>query len=99
MDPESSISMLTCTNLGLVEIIRFKTVIDVLKPIMCNRQLLIKLDGTFIKNVTVKWGKSEHLKNFKVILKLFCDGFLPVFLQKSWYQKFYFLFQDLKDRF
>ncbi len=48
---------------------------------------------------TVKWGKSEHQKIFKVILKLFCDGFSPVFLQKSWNQKFYFLFRDLTDRF
>jgi hypothetical protein len=48
---------------------------------------------------TVKGGKSEHLKFFKVILKLFCDGFFPIFLQKSWYQKFYFLFQDLTDSF
>ncbi len=48
---------------------------------------------------TVKWGKSEHLKFFKVVLKLFCDGFSPFFLQKSLYQKFYFLFQDLTDRF
>jgi hypothetical protein len=38
---------------------------------------------TGTKYRTVKWGKSEHLKNFKVILKLFCDGFLPIFLQKS----------------
>jgi hypothetical protein len=46
---------------------------------------------------TVKGGKSEIFK--KVILKLFCDGFLLFFLQKSWYQKFFFLFQDLTDRF
>ncbi len=49
--------------------------------------------------VTVKWGKSEHLKFFKVVLKLFSDAVSPFFLQKSWYQKFYFLFQDLTDRF
>jgi hypothetical protein len=51
----------------------------------------------YFYHITVKWGKSEHLKFFKVVLKLFSDGFSPFFLQKSWYQKFYFLFQDLTD--
>jgi hypothetical protein len=36
VDQESSISMFTCTNLGLVEIIRVKTVIAVFEPMMCN---------------------------------------------------------------
>ncbi len=48
---------------------------------------------------TVKWGKSEHLKFFRVVLKLLSVAFSPFLLQKSWYQKFYFLFQDLTDRF
>jgi hypothetical protein len=36
VDLESSISMFTYTNLGLVEIIRVKTVIAVFEPMMCN---------------------------------------------------------------
>ncbi len=55
----------------------------------------------YCKTNTVKWGKSEHLKFFQVVLKVLSFAFSPFFLQKSWYsyQKFYFLFQDLTDRF
>jgi hypothetical protein len=54
------------------------------------------LEGRYLVG-TVKWGKSEHLKFFQVVLKLLSIAFSPFFLQKSWYQKFYFLFQDLTD--
>jgi hypothetical protein len=36
VDPESSISMFTCTNLGLVGIIRVKTISAVFELMMCN---------------------------------------------------------------
>jgi hypothetical protein len=49
--------------------------------------------GTLAASIgTVKVGKSEHIKMFRDILKIFRYRFSLFLLQKSWYQKFYFPF-------